>query len=98
MKNYTILKPKNTIFSKVEKRLRGRTYNCGICETKSLIFTDKSIITKENDSQIIHALNYCPKCDQRFPIRVDLDDSSVFLIKFPDWEDDDNIYPNRRVD
>ena len=96
MKPYTILQPKNTLYKKAQKRLKTVTFNCEICRIKNPTFTDDSIVTKETDLQLIHVLNYCPKCLQRFPIRVNLEDNSV-SIAWPSWDDktEDGIYPRK---
>ena len=98
-KLYTILKPSNSLYKKAHNRLQTVTFNCEICGIKNPTFTDNSIVTKENDFPLIHVLNYCPTCDQRFAIRVNLEENVVSL-KSPDWDgkDKDRIYPRRRVD
>jgi len=95
-KLYTILKPSNSIYKKTQKRLQTVTFNCEICAIKYPTFTEKSIITKDIDSELIHVLNYCPKCLQRFPIQFNLNDNSV-SIAWPSWDgkDEDGIYPRR---
>jgi len=99
LKPYKVIQPKDGLYlyMKVEKRLHGRTFNCDICETKSFLLTDKSIVTKDTNSLLIHVLNYCPKCEQRIPIQVNLVDDIV-SVSFPAWEDEDNIYPKKRTD
>lgn len=95
---YTIIKPKDKIYKDVERRLLGgRSFTCGICDNKCLLLTDKSIVTNDVDSPFIHVLNYCPRCEQRIPIRFDLVDDTI-CAKFPEWEDVDGIYPKKRED
>ena len=98
-KLYTILKPSNSLYKKAQKRLQTVTFNCEICAIKYPTFTGKSIITKDTDSELIHVLNYCPTCDQRFAIRINFKENVVSL-KSPDWDgkDEDRIYPRRRID
>jgi len=62
VKTYNILKPKNDFYEKVKNRLHGRTCTCDLCKTKSPLLTNKSIVTKDTESQFIHVLNYCPNC------------------------------------
>ena len=95
-KLYSILKSSNPLYKRTQKRLKTIIFNCEICKTVCSTLDENSIVTKDASNGFIHVLNYCPKCLQRFPIQVNLEDSSI-SVAWPSWDgkDEDGIYPRR---
>ncbi len=85
------LQADNATYKRVAKMLSATKFKCGICRTECTSITSNSIVIK--DFEIVYVLNYCPNCEQRFPIKIENRDISI---TYPPWKYD-NIYPNKRM-